>query len=113
MASLLGVEDGEVGATGETALAKSNSRVTLDEDKPLRPTTEMLAALTEQYSNIAIGKIVDVSEAGVRMMLKRARNGRENRGFSSLDDWQAVIIRAELKAELARKEHSNGTVSTG
>ena len=32
----------------------------------------MLAALTERYSNIAIGKILDVSEAAVRIMLKRA-----------------------------------------
>jgi hypothetical protein len=28
--------------------------------------------------------------------------------FSSLDDWQAAIIRAELKAELAREEKANG-----
>ena len=46
--------------------------LTLDDDKPFRPTSEMLAALTERYSNIAIGKILDVSEAAVRMMLKRA-----------------------------------------
>ena len=70
----------------------------------------MLAALTERYSNIAIGKILEVSEAAVRMMLKRAGIRRVNRVFSSLDDWQAAIIRAELKAEMARKEKVNGTV---
>ena len=64
----------------------------------------MLAALTERYSNIAIGKILDVSEAAVRMMLKRAGIKRANRISTSLDDWQAVIIRAELKAEMARKD---------
>ena len=73
----------------------------------------MLAALTERYSNIAIGKILDVSEAAVRMMLKRAGIKRANRVLSSLDDWQAAIIRAELKAELARKDKANGTVIGG
>jgi hypothetical protein len=73
----------------------------------------MLAALTERYSNIAIGKILDVSEAAVRMMLERAGIRRANRVCSSLDDWRAAIIRAELKAELARKEHANGTVIAG
>ena len=73
----------------------------------------MLAALTERYSNIAIGKILDVSEAAVRMMLKRAGIKRANRISTSLDDWQAAIIRAELKAELARKEKPNGTVIAG
>jgi hypothetical protein len=38
---------------------------------------------------------------------------RVNRISSSLDDWQAAIIRAELKAELARKEKPNGTVIAG
>jgi hypothetical protein len=33
-----------------------------------------------------------VSEAAVRMMLKRAGIRRANRVFSSLDDWQAAII---------------------
>ena len=73
----------------------------------------MLAALTERYSNIAIGKILDVSEAAVRMMLKRAGIRRANRIETRLDDWQAAIIRAELKAELARKERANGTVIAG
>ena len=85
--------------------------MTLDDDKPFRPPAEMLAALTERYSNIAIGKILDVSEAAVRMMLKRAGIRRANRILSSLDDWQAAIIRAELKAELARKDKANGTVT--
>jgi hypothetical protein len=40
-----------------------------------------------------------VSEADVRMMLKRAGIRRANRVFSFLDDWQAAIIRAELKAD--------------
>jgi hypothetical protein len=73
----------------------------------------MLIALTERYSNIAIGKILDVSEAAVRMMLKRAGIRRATREFSSLDDWQEVIIRAELKAELARRDSANGTVTAG
>jgi hypothetical protein len=73
----------------------------------------MLAALTEWFSNIAIGRILDVSEAAVRMMLKRAGISRVNRVFSSLDDWQAAIIRAELKAELARKDAAYGTVTGG
>ena len=73
----------------------------------------MLAALTERYSNIAIGKILDVSEAAVRMMLKRAGIKRANRVFSTLDDWQAAIIRAELQAELTRKDKATGTVTTG
>ncbi len=85
--------------------------MTLADDKPFRPTSEMLAALTERYSNIAIGKILDVSEAAVRMMLKRAGIRRVNRVFSSLDDWQAAIIRAELKAELPRKGKANGMVT--
>ena len=63
----------------------------------------MLTALTERYSNIAIGKILDVSEAAVRMMLKRAGIRRANRVLSSLDDWQAAVIRGELKAETSSK----------
>jgi len=55
----------------------------------------MLAALTERYSNIVIGKILDVPEAAVRMMLKRAGIKRVNRVFSSLDDWQVAIIKAD------------------
>ena len=112
-ASLLGVEDGAAETPASAARAESNARLTLEDDKPFRPTSEMLAALTERYSNIAIGKILDVSEAAVRMMLKRAGIRRANRVFSSLDDWQAAIIRAELKAELARKDKANGTVITG
>ena len=73
----------------------------------------MLAALNERYSNIAIGKILDVSEAAVRMMLNWAGITRANRVFSSLDEWKAAIIRAELKAELARKDGPNGTVIVG
>ena len=69
--------------------------------------------LTERYSNIAIGKILDVSEAAVRMMLKRAGILRASRILSSLDDWQAAIIRAELKAELARRKPPTGTVIVG
>jgi len=84
----------------------------LDDIKPFRPSSEMPAAMTERYSNIAIGKILFVSEAAVRMMLKRAGIKRAKRVFSSLDDWQAAIIRAELKAELSRREHANGTVTT-
>jgi hypothetical protein len=71
----------------------------------------MPVALTERYSNIAIGKILDVSEAAVRMMLKRAGIRRASRIETRLDDWQAAIIRAELKAELARKDMANGTVT--
>jgi hypothetical protein len=56
-----------------------------------------------------IGKILAGSEAAVRM-LKRAGIKRANRVCSSLDDWQAAIIRAELKAEVARKDKPNGTV---
>jgi hypothetical protein len=44
------------------------------------------------------------------MMLKRVGIRRVSRVLSSLDDWQATIIRAELKAELARKVRPNGTV---
>ena len=54
-----------------------------------------------------------MSEAAVRMMLKRAGIRRVNRVFSSLDDWQAAIIRAELKAELTRKDKGNGTMTSG
>jgi hypothetical protein len=46
-------------------------------------------------------------------MLKRAGIKRANRVLSSLDDWKAAIIRAELKAELAWKDEANGTVTTG
>jgi len=111
VASLLGVDDGEIETPAGTHRAESNGRLTLDDEKPFRPTAEMLAALTERYSNIAIGKILGVSEAAVRMMLKRAGIKRANRVFSSLDDWQAAIIRAELKAEPARKEKANGKVT--
>jgi len=113
MASLLGVEDGNVESPAETTPAKIGPGLTLDDDKPFRPSPEMLAALTERYSNIAIGKILDVSEAAVRMMLKRAGIRRANRISTSIDDWQAAIIRAELKAELARKDELNGMVTAG
>jgi hypothetical protein len=104
VASLLGVEDRAVEPPPGTTRAGSQSKLTLNEDKPFRPTPEMLAALTERYSNVAIGKILAVSEAAVRMMLKRASIKRSNRVLSSLDDWQAAIIRGELKAEVARKD---------
>jgi hypothetical protein len=76
---------------------------------PRNPSSQTLAGLTERYSNVAIGKILDISEAAVRRMLKRAGIRRANRVFSSLDDWQAAIIRAELKAELARKDKTSRT----
>ena len=62
-------------------------------------------------NNAAIGKILDVSEAAVRMMLKRAGIQRANRVCSSLDDCQAAMVRAELKAELARKDRAHAMVS--
>jgi hypothetical protein len=46
-------------------------------------------------------------------MLKRAGIRRANRIFSTLDDWQAAIIRAELKAELARRDKAKVRVTTG
>jgi hypothetical protein len=113
VASLLGVEDGAADSPADTSRVEPGDGLTLDDDKPFRPTCEMLVALTERYSNIAIGKILDVSEAAVRMMLTRAGIRRANRVLSSVDDWQAAIIRAELKAELVRKGKPNGTVTTG
>ena len=47
------------------------------------------------------------------MMLKQAGIKRANRVFSSLDDWQAAIIRTEIKVELARKDKANGTLIAG
>ncbi len=111
IASLLGVEDCNAETPSETTPVEIGAGLTLDDDKPFRPTSELLVALTERYSNIAIGKILDVSEAAVRMMLKRAGIRRANRVFSSLDGWQAAIIRAELPAELARKDRVNGTAN--
>jgi hypothetical protein len=73
----------------------------------------MLAAPTERYSKLAIGQILDVSEAAVRMMVKRAGNRRTNRVLSSIDDWQAAMIGAERKGELARKDRPKGTLSAG
>jgi len=110
VASLLGVEDGKAVSSGEATPAESNGRLTLDDDKQFRPPTEMLVALTERYSNIAICKILDVSEAAVRMMLKRAGIKRANRVLSCLDDWQAAIIRAEVKAELLRRDKADRTM---
>jgi integrase len=113
VASLHGVEDGAAETPVDLTRAESNGRLSLDDEKPFRPTAEMLVALTERYSNIAIGKILDVSEAAVRMMLKRAGIKRASRIETRLDDWQAAIIRAELKAELARKENAKRTVTAG
>ncbi len=93
------------------AFDATSGRLALAEDEPLRSTSEILGALTERDSNSAIGKTLDVSEAAVRMMLKRAGIRRANRVFSSLDDWQAVLVRAELKAELALKECMNGELT--
>ncbi len=111
VASLLGVEDGAAETPADATRTESNGGLTLDEDKPFRPPSEMLVALVERYSNIAIGKILDVSEAAVRMMLKRAGIRRAHRIETRLDDWQAAIIRGELKAELARNDKANGTVT--
>ncbi len=111
VARLLGVEDGKTETPTETTSVEIGTGLTLVDDKPFRPTSEMLAALTERYSNIGIGKILDVSEAALRMILERAGMRRPNRVLLSLDDWQAAIIRAELKAELARKNKANGTVT--
>ncbi len=73
----------------------------------------MPAALSDGYSNIAIGRFLDLTDAAVRIMLKPAGIRRANRVLSSLHDWQAVIIRAELKAKLAQKDTANGTVIAG
>jgi hypothetical protein len=108
--TLLGVDDGEAETATQTTGAEDSGELTLDDDKPFRPSSEMLVALTERYSNIAIGKILDVSEAAVRMMLKRAGVRRANRISASLDDWQAAIIRAELKAELLRRDKADRTM---
>jgi hypothetical protein len=113
VASFLGVEDGAAESPADTTRAEYNGGPMLDDDKPFRPPSEMLAALTERYSNIAIGKILDVSVAAVRMMLKREGIRRANRIETRPDDWQAAIIRAELKAEVVRKERANGTVNLG
>jgi len=113
VASLLGVGDGAAVTPAETRRAESNRGLTLDDENPFKPPAVVLAALTERDSNIVIGKILDVSEAAVRMMLKRAGIRRVNRVFSSLGDWQAAIIRAELRAEVARKDTANGTVIAG
>jgi hypothetical protein len=78
----------------------------------VRPPPEMLAALNERQSSIAIGKIPDVSEAAVRMTLKRAGIRQAKRVLSSFDDSLATIIRAELKAELAWEERANKTATT-
>jgi len=64
--------------------------LTLDDEKPFRPTSVMLAALTERYSNIAIGKILDLSEAGVRLMLKRAGITRANRISAGSDRFRIL-----------------------
>ena len=87
MASLLGVEDGGAEPPLEQTRGAVGAGLTLHEEKPLRPTGEMLAALTERYSNVAIGKILGVSEAAVRTMLKRTGIERANRILTSLDDW--------------------------
>jgi hypothetical protein len=47
------------------------------------------------------------------MMLKRAGIKRASRIETRLDDWQATIIRAELKAEMVRKDKANGSVIAG
>ena len=111
VASLLGVEHGAAETPVDITRSGSNGGLTLEDDKPFRPTPELLVALTERYSKLAIGKILDVSEAAVRMMLKRAGIKRANRIETRLDDWQAAIIRAELKAELARKGRGNATAT--
>jgi predicted transcriptional regulator len=67
----------------------------------------MLAALTERYSHLATAKILGVSQAAVRMVLKRVGVRHTTRFLSSIDDWQAAILRAEPMAELARKDNAN------
>ena len=108
--SLLGVEDCNAETQTESTPDEIRPGLSLDDNKPFRPTSEMLDALVERHSNIAIGKILDVSEAAVRMMLKRAGIKRATRISTSFDDWQSTIIRAELKAEFARKDKPNGTL---
>jgi hypothetical protein len=95
VASLLGVEDGPTETPADTRRAEPAYSLTLDDERRFRPPSDVLAVLTERYSNIAIGKILDVSAAAVWMMLKRAGIRRTNRVFSSLEDWQAAIIRAD------------------
>jgi hypothetical protein len=109
VASLLEVEDGPTETPADTRRAGPAYGLTLDEEKRFRPPSELLAALTERYSNIAIETILDMSEAAVWMMLNRAGTRRGNRILSSLDDWQAVIIRAEPQAELSRRQASEVT----
>ena len=52
-----------------------------------------------------VGEILYVSEAAVRMMLRRTGIRRASRIETRLDDWQATITRAELKAETGPEGH--------
>jgi hypothetical protein len=67
-------EDRAVEASAKAQAAESNGRLTLQDDRPFRPPTVMLAAPTERYSNIAVDKILDASEAAVRMISLRGHH---------------------------------------
>ncbi len=51
VASLLGVEGGKAETRPEASQVEPGGALTLDENKPFKPASEMLAALTEPYSN--------------------------------------------------------------
>lgn len=101
VADLIGVEGGspppDAPDGGLAALVPSP-----DDAGLLRPTRPMVAALAARYSNIALGKILGVSEAAVRKQLQRDGISRPGRIWSDLTDWEAAILRAELRAELLR-----------
>ncbi len=102
IARLLGVPDVAPESPTEHGAGEPSRVLSLEEDRPFRPTMSMLAAMAERYSNIGIGKILLVSEKAVRDMLKRAGIKRTEPATTVLDDWQVALIRAELKAELGR-----------
>ncbi|MFO0892822.1 MAG: site-specific integrase [Isosphaeraceae bacterium] len=103
IARLVGVPDTAPGTPCEHEAGQASRALSLEEGRPFRPTQAMLAALAERYSNIAIGKILRISEKAVRDRLKRAGIKRADPVTTVIDDWQVAIIRAELRAELSRR----------
>lgn len=109
MAALIGV-DAEAGPTAESIAGPTSPTpaATAPDPGPLRPTTAMLAALAARYSNVAIARILMVTEAAVRKRLRRAGIVRRGRIRSELSDWDAAIVRGELRAEERRSHERLG-----
>ncbi|MFO0892832.1 MAG: tyrosine-type recombinase/integrase [Isosphaeraceae bacterium] len=108
MAALIGVEDRDLEAALAHPSGPCDPSPGIPGPEPIRPTAELLGCLSKRFSNVAIGKILGVSEAAVRKALRRMGIVREKRIHSSLSDCEAALVRSEIRLAMVRRTAGSG-----